>query len=861
MLFTLCAMKIYPKAQMFRFFDVEPRVQWLEAESNPLSPTMVMARLANRLGVLAFSFALFLATQCPGTTLYVSPTGKDANPGTKARPFATLERARDAVRQLQRSGPPHERITVCLRGGRHRITRTLQLTAEDSGTEQFPVIWQAAPREDVRWIGGTRLTEFKPVSDPALMDRLDPAARGQVLQVDLKAAGVADWGLVSATGGREAELVCNHQYMTLARYPNRGDWLRITAIPQGGTKYEYENVVHYGRFAYDDERPARWKDPGDVWVHGYWVYDWSDQYQHVQKLDLQKKEVWPEPPLHIYGYKKGQRFYFLNMLEELDQPGEWYLDRKSGILYFWLPCDIGKAEVFFPELQQPMLILDNARYVSVRGMIFECSRAGAVQVKGGAHNEIAGCVVRNVGDTAIEIQGGTHHRVRSCDIYEVGATGISIQGGDRQTLARGEHVVENCDIHHFARIQKTYHPAVQLNGVGNRISHCSIHDAPHMGIGYAGNDHVIEYCDFTRIAQETGDVGATYAMGDWTFLGHEFRYNYFHGIHGPGNLGCFTIYPDLPCGGIHLHGNIFYDVDQVFHSNSGRGMLIENNLFLRCVRGMSFLPWSDAKMFQEGGPWRMVENLQAVHYDQPPYRTRYPVLQHLAEDFGKGVEQIIERELPKDNCIRRNVSWGSRFLHLFPPANLDHVKVETNLIADDIVFEGSFDGRGKSKTYRNGDPAVAAEFGKRGNILVQGDPGFGDLRTSNFRLSADSPAAKLGFEPILFEKIGLVTDDYRKSLPATVYPPTLLPAFGAFTNTLTIRITPTPSPRWRNSEIRYTLDGSEPTTRSPVCRGPITITGSVTVKAAAFVTTWREHRQSEVVTGNYTAVPSGKDGR
>ena len=102
----------------------------------------------------------------------------------------------------------------------------------------------------------------------------------------------------------------------------------------------------------------------------------------------------------------------------------------------------------------------------MRGITFECSRAGAVLIKDGTHDEIAGCTIRNLGDTAIDIQGGTHHLVRSCDVYEVAATGISVEGGDRKTLVRGEHAVENCDIHHYARMQKTYKPAVQLGGVG-----------------------------------------------------------------------------------------------------------------------------------------------------------------------------------------------------------------------------------------------------------------------------------------------------------------------------------------------------------------------------------------------------------
>ena len=82
---------------------------------------------------------------------------------------------------------------------------------------------------------------------------------------------------------------------------------------------------------------------------------------------------------------------------------------------------------------------------------------------------------------------------------------------------------------------RTYHGAFNLRGVGNRIAHCWIHEVPHQGIGYSGNDHIIEYCDFEKIAQETGDVGAIYAAADWTFMGNEFRYNYFHNIHGPGS--------------------------------------------------------------------------------------------------------------------------------------------------------------------------------------------------------------------------------------------------------------------------------------------------------------------------------------
>lgn len=803
--------------------------------------------------------------------VYVASNGNDAwsgtlaapNPDSTDGPFATLERARDEIRKRKAAGPlPVGGLAVGVRGGLYEVRQTLELTAADSGTATAPITYRACGREQVRFSGGKRLAAWVPVIDPAVLERFDPAARGKVFQADLTAAGVTDLGSVAGGSGKaRAELVCNGQYMALARYPNPGEWLLIAAVPQTGEKaYEHEKNVHYGRFSYAGDRPERWRDSRDIWVHGYWVHDWSDQYHRIQKLDLEKREIWPEPPYHGYGYKPGQRFYALNVLEELDQPGEWYLDRTSAMLYFWPAAgDAVPADTFFPELQKPMLVLDTTQYVRVRGIVFESSRAGAIVVKGGADNEIAGCTVRNVGGTAIDIQGGTRNGVRSCDVYEVAATGIGLAGGDRPTLTPAGNYVENCHIHHFARIQKTYRPAVQLNGVGNRISHSYIHDGPHEGIGYGGNDHVIEYTEFTRIAQETGDVGVTYTAMDWTSLGHVFRYNYFHGIHGPGSLGCFTIYPDLPCGGIHLYGNVFYDVDQVFHTNSGRGMLVENNVFMRC-RGLSFSAWYDPQKFQEGGDWRMVENLKAVNYDQPPYSSRYPLLQRLAEDFRSDADQLLQRRLPKDNVLRRNVSWGSFFLRLDPKASLEHVRVEGNVIADDIVFSGAFDGSGKAVNYRNGDPAVAAEFGKHGNIIVVGDPGLGELQTQDFAVRAGSPAAQIGFERIPFKQIGLVTDEYRTVLPAVVEAPTLAPASRTFLTPLTIRITPTPAPRGPRCVLRYTLDGSEPGARSPVYRVPLTITGSATVKVAAFVDVASAMQRSATVSATYTAMSLDRGG-
>ena len=186
--------------------------------------------------------------------LYIAVDGNDAwtgrlpspnHQGTDG-PFASFSRAREAVRELRKTRPEVP-VIVNVRGGMYRLRETLALTAEDSGSAEAPVTWRAMPGETVRIVGGARLTGFARVTDQAVLERLNPSARDSVVQVDLAACGVRDFGKPTPVGGRQAELVCNSRYMQLARYPNEGEWLRITHIPEGETRIETEYDSHYGR--------------------------------------------------------------------------------------------------------------------------------------------------------------------------------------------------------------------------------------------------------------------------------------------------------------------------------------------------------------------------------------------------------------------------------------------------------------------------------------------------------------------------------------------------------------------------------------------------------------------------------------
>ena len=325
----------------------------------------------------AFIPCLLLVSHASAAELFVSADGNDADPGTKSKPFRSFERARDEARKLKTNGPPPAGgITIWLRGGDYFRTNSLELAGADSGTPGAPVVWRSWEGETARFLGGRTISSWAPVKDGQVLRRLNTNARSFVVQADLRALGIKEFGAMKSRGfGRattpaHCELFFGGKPMTLARWPNEGAWELIDSFPES----KAENDGHGGKigkleegFVYRGDRPGRWQDKSDVWVHGYWSWDWANSYEQVASIDLDQRLLKTKAPYGLYGFRKGQRYYFLNILEELDQPGEWFLDRATGLLYFWppepivqSPADPGKPanEIVLSLLDQPLVLLD-----------------------------------------------------------------------------------------------------------------------------------------------------------------------------------------------------------------------------------------------------------------------------------------------------------------------------------------------------------------------------------------------------------------------------------------------------------------------------------------------------------------------
>lgn len=647
------------------------------------------------------------------TRLYVAPGGNDQNSGRQARspgksgPFATPQRARDEVRRIIASGKmPVGGVVVDFAPGVYRLQNPFALTSSDSGLSTAPIVYRSTGPHAAVLRGGLTVPALSQVTDTRALARLPEEARRKVLCADLSALGLKDFG--SPAGGG-LEVFFDSKPMTLARWPNTGftkivDVVSSVPIDVRGTKGDAGGV-----FVYDGDRPSRWIGEKDLWLHGYWFWDWSDQRMKVSAINETSRTITLAPPQHSYGYRKGQWYYAFNALSELDSPGEWYVDRDNAMLYFWPPVTGGKHETLVSVLPT-LLTTSNVLNVTFDGFLLEAARADAITVANGSRVSIRNCEIRNAAGSAVTVNGGTSHTVSHCEIYAMGAGGIHLNGGDRATLTPAGLVAADNHIHHYGRVRRMYTPAVSVTGVGNIIRNNLIHDAPHQAISFGGNDHVIELNEIHDVCLESNDAGAIYSGRDWTMRGTVLRWNYLHDIRGFENRGCMGIYLDDMYCGTSIIGNLFKNVTQAAFIGGGRDNVVQGNIFIDCNPAVHVdaraLGWAKGQSDAWVAEAKEKGTASGMAYTKPPYSTRYPDLPGILNN---------DPGAPRGNRIVGNICVGGKW--------------------DDIE-------------------ASARPLVTMTDDFIGPDPGFVNAAKGNFRLKPSSPPAKAGFKPIPFEEIG-----------------------------------------------------------------------------------------------------------
>ena len=729
-------------------------------------PVLVMTMACVALATVAI--ALSAAEAEDAISVHVSISGKNSWPGTSERPFASLARARDAVREI-REREPEKPVRVRIHQGTYDLAETLVLTPEDSGTSACPITWEAVAGERVVVRGCKKITGWQ-------------RWKGSIYRADLKVQGLSDvafWQLFYQSGGGFATR------QILARHPNfdpKHPWSGGNVYVAATAKQAHQRVIYReGDIPFD-----HWDDISQAEVVSTYNRGWQFAVTPIVNVDTRTRTITVR---RCRGrFIKPNRFFIQNVLATLDSPGEWFLDRKNSVLYFYPPDGEPKDDVLVPVMDHIVDVkgtipyphgylntrwkgrredfpmpegakTDPVEYVNFVGLDFECARQDAIRMTGARHCAVTRCRITNVGNIGVNLGGvtssfpevgnprvapATGHlagaggggqillfsdpcetcRVEGCDVWDIGCEGVMLYGtGNR---AENNHVY---DIGLYAKDC----PCINLFGEENVASRNTLHDCPRCAIFIKGIDNVAELNDIHHAVMQTCDMGAIRFVNRNRYLaGNIVRYNRVLDTPGYGfRCGAALTYEspyytwgiyldDWTCG-TTVYGNIV--------SGSGRGgimihgggdNLVANNIVVDAGAYMVELaPIGDRhKTFKNVFANNRIERnvLVCTRENSVPYRFTRP-----------------DRNMPS---FANNVVWFGGSTPV-------------------VVTKGNTGVKGW-------DPWLKKGFDK-GSIVA--DPKLRDLGDGKYGLAPDSPAWKMGFEPIPIAEIGCYESTTRASWP------------------------------------------------------------------------------------------------
>ncbi|MDP2240449.1 MAG: right-handed parallel beta-helix repeat-containing protein [Burkholderiales bacterium] len=572
-------------------------------------------------------------------------------------------------------------VRIMLEGGVYRLDAPL-LIRWGNGKATVGRLTITGPKQEgsepAVLSGGKVLSGFTKLKGGEMPARMPVLARSHVGSIHLSETLVLSFGSPIERGfgypiAPRSELFFRGQPMPIAMWPNDG-FARIN-IP--ATARDKERMGRY--VGLDGKSLIDLADEPELSAYGYFARDWADEEIRVEAVDVPMNVLILRAIPKRGGIRAGQRIRVQNALSELDQPGEWYLDRTTSTLYFWPLAQVkdGDLEV---SVTDTLLRFESAKNVRVENLTFEEARGDAILLKDSENVVIERCIIRNVGNRAMVISGGRNSGLKEVEIDQTAEGGVVLDSGDRKTLTPAGLFVEKSKIQRFSRLGRTNRPAVAIEGVGNRVEGNVIADAPHAAIMFWGNDHRIVSNDISRVVLETDDAGAIYTGRDWTARGTVIEDNFVHDIGGmiQSKEGVMGIYLDDMASGIVVRGNVFARVSQPVFIGGGRDNVVENNLFYFSSPAIHLdargLGWARASALDPNGT--LQKRLTSVPFNRAPYSDRYPHLSNIIDD---------EPAAPKYNLVRNNMFVASEPFGIDKDAE-SGVLLENNRVESDGIF-------------------------------------------------------------------------------------------------------------------------------------------------------------------------------
>ena len=496
---------------------------------------------------------------------------------------------------------------------------------------------------------------------------------------DLAKAGITPAPFVSRGFGRKIspshnELFINGRPMFIAQYPKRGSYLTIKSL---GAVPHVDGETHDGDLAdgfyYDDARPGEWKAGQEIWMLGYWEWDWNPTRERLLSVDGEKRFVKVDVQKGSVTAREDQRFCFYNVREEVTDEGDYCIDFEEKMLYFrpYGGTDMAAAEVILSTSVTPAFAFDGAKDIELDGFTIEAFCGMGITVKNSENIIVRGCEIKNIGNRAVCVDDTNGMTVTDCHIHDTGDGGVAYYCGDRLTLTEADCRVTYSHFHDIAKWDRCYEPPIRLYGVGLSAKYNHIHDCPHAAILFGGNEISITDNEVHHVVLETGDAGAIYGGLDYTFRGNEVSHNFIHHVGSVLGLGAMGIYNDDAISGTRMAYNVFYKVQRACFMGGGIDFVVDGNVFVDCFPAIEI----DGRGNVDVPMWRrMVYDLlyhkfysingSDVKATDDVYMHKYPELKKIDDYYRADPKPFIPAEALMQHNIfcdteKINYSWAS----------------------------------------------------------------------------------------------------------------------------------------------------------------------------------------------------------
>ena len=634
--------------------------------------------------------------------VYCSPDGNDSAEGTLENPLASLEGARKKVQHIRKSNPDTA-VTVYFRGGKYRMSKTVVFDKNDSGTKNAPVTYKAYNDEVPEFTGAIAMTADDFVSTNASeQQRLPEESRSYVSVADLRKLGVKSithYEGHDVDEGREYVRQMKHVYneflyngkpQTIAQWPNGLDEFSGVARVNSASDLVLDDA--------SKERIYNWMTAENPMLFGWFSYGYTYHRVPVKKFLPDENRVLIEYDIPR-NPREGGRYKVANLLEELDVPGEYYLDTHNLKLYYYPPYPDRNAEMELVLTENNFVNMTDTKFVNFENLSFGKTRADVFEMRYCKNISVTGCEFRNVGLMGVDTMYCTDITVDGCDFFYMGSTSVRfderVQSDEadilvavdklsvRTDLTPDNNVVNNCYFYDIARQSVIYTGAVRIHGVGNTMSNNSVHNARSSLVHHGGNDIKIVNNEMWSAAKCVHDMGLIYNGRQLVQRGNEFAYNILHDVTSCNEEAgyAFLIYNDDCLGGVNIHHNILSDGENTVSYSGGPDAKLKYNIFASNAFGGGY--WSHG--YAEG-TWLSAYRSYANQQIPMVYTLKdYDKYDNLKELFFK------DRWLAYGNEIEGNLYWkngtkptmGDNFLLL-------GMSLDDQIITSDISYKKYF---------------------------------------------------------------------------------------------------------------------------------------------------------------------------